>query len=67
MFLLGRSQFVAATIQGLIGAGIVAVSRAAYLNVRPLITNIISINRIKIPAQDDSLLAGIAVVETVIV
>ncbi len=67
LILLGRSQFIAATIQGLIGAGVVAVSRAAYLDVRPLITNIISRNTIKIPAQDDSLLAGIAVVETVIV
>lgn len=67
LFLLTQSQFIAATIQGLIGAGVVAVSRAAYLDMRPFITNIISKNRIEIATQDDSLLAGIAVVETVLI
>lgn len=67
LFLLSRSQFVAATIQGLIGAGIVAVSRAAYLDVRPFITHVISKNNLKISDQDDSLLSGIAVVETIII
>ena len=67
LFLLSGSQFVAATIHGLIGSAVVAVSRAAYLDVRPLVTNMISRNSIRIPTQDDTLLAGIAVVETVIV
>jgi len=67
LFLLEHSQFVASALQGLIGAAVVAVSRAAYLDVRPVVTNIISRNSVRIPAQDDSLLAGIAVVETVIV
>lgn len=67
LFLLEHSQFVASALHGLIGAAVVAISRAAYLDVRPVVTNIISRNSVRIPAQDDSLLAGIAVVETVIV
>ena len=67
LFLLEHSPFVAAVLQGLIGAAVVAVSRAAYLDVRPVVTNIISRNSVRIPEQDDSLLAGIAVVETVII
>ncbi len=66
LFLLEHSRFIAAALQGLMGAAIVAVSRATYLDMRPIITNIISRSSIKIPIQDDSLLAGIAVVETVI-
>jgi MFS family permease len=63
LFLLGKSQFIAAILQGLIGAAVVAVSRAAYLDVRPLIGNKDKV----IPQVDNSLIGGLAVVETVMV
>ncbi len=63
LLLLGKTPFIAVTIQGLIGAAVVAVGRAAYLDIRPYLSN----KNNFISAQNNNLLAGMAVVETLIV
>lgn len=63
LILLNKAPFIAVVVQGLLGSAIVAVSRAAYLDVRPLFSIRPRVEHI----QNTRLLAGISVVETIMV